>query len=344
LIGPASVWYNWQTYVAQKSVRMNGDALIYRTLLQDDLDGVRTHMLDECRRIPGTIRHPVNALIESGGKRLRPALVLLSSYLCNADRRQAVITAAAVEMLHTATLIHDDLIDEAAVRRGVGTLNAAWSPMVTVLAGDVVFSLAAKLIARGGSTTLMGRFATTLETICLGEIGQMFERNGDLPSVESYYRRIYAKTASLFSLCTEAGPVLAGCSARRVARGRRLGKLLGQAFQITDDVLDLMGATAELGKPVGSDLSQGLATLPVLIYEREHPADGRLRAVLARTSDRDTLHDLMADIRVSHAPQQAMAVAEGHAAEALHLIGEHPETPYRRALEEIAHFAVRRQY
>jgi octaprenyl-diphosphate synthase len=322
---------------------MNGNALIYRTLLQADLDNVRACMLDACRRIPGSIRYPVQALIESGGKRLRPALVLLSSYLCDVDHEQAITTAAAVEMLHTATLIHDDLIDNAAVRRGVRTLNAASSPMAAVLAGDVIFSLAAKLIARGGSTVLMHRFAETLETICLGEIGQMFERNGTLPSIESYYSRIYAKTASLFSLCMETGPMLASYPADKVAEGQQLGKLLGEAFQITDDVLDLVGSVAEMGKPVGTDLAQGLVTLPVLIYGREHPEDERLRAALAHEAGDTTVRDLMTAIQASQAPQQAMALAEAHIGESLSLIAKHPETPYRQALEEIARFAVYRQ-
>jgi geranylgeranyl pyrophosphate synthase len=323
---------------------MNGNALIYRTLLQEDLDGVRARMLDECSRIPGAIQHPVRALIESRGKRLRPALVLLSSYLCHVDHDQAIAAAAAVEMLHTATLIHDDLIDNAAIRRGVPTLNASWSPMASVLAGDVIFSLAAKLMARGESTTLMVRFAETLETICLGEIDQMFGRNGDLPSIDSYYRRIYEKTASLFSLCVETGPILAGYPARQIARSQQLGRLLGEAFQITDDVLDLMGSTPEMGKPVGTDLAQGLVTLPVLLYGRDHPTDARLHAALTHNADDSQLRDLLADIRASQAPRQAMALAEGHVAEALRLIDAYPESPHRRALEEIAHFAVQRQY
>jgi geranylgeranyl pyrophosphate synthase len=323
---------------------MNENALTYRTLLQADLEDARMQMLDECRRIPETIRHPVNALIESGGKRLRPALVLLSAHLCHADREQAVAAAAAVEMLHTATLIHDDLIDNAGIRRGVGTLNAQGSPMVAVLAGDILFSLAAKFIARANNTALVHRFAETLETICLGEIGQMLGRNGALPSIDSYYQRIYAKTASLFSLCTEAGPILAGYPADTIALSRRLGKLLGEAFQITDDVLDLMGTTSDMGKPVGTDLAQGLATLPVLIYERDHPADARLHAVLAQKAGPTTLQGLIADIRGSLAPQQAMALAAARTEEALTLIRDYPESPHRLALEEIARFAVYRQY
>ncbi len=322
---------------------MKGNALIYRTLLHEDLKDVRTRILDECRRIPETIRRPVDLLIESGGKRLRPALVLLSSHLYHADRSQAVTAAAAVELLHTATLIHDDLIDQAAIRRGVDTLNATWSPMATVLAGDVIFSQAAKVMARDENTVLMQRFAETLETICLGEIGQMFGRNGNLPSIDSYYRRIYAKTASLFSLCMETGPILAGCPAHTIARSRRLGRLIGEAFQITDDVLDLTGSMSEMGKPVGSDLSQGLATLPVLMYAREHP-DPRLHAVIVQRANGAILHDLIDDIRQSEAPQQALALAESHAGEALMLIREHPETPYRRALEEIVQFAIERRH
>lgn len=323
---------------------MSADTLQYRTLLCEDLEDVRALMLSECLGVPSQLRLPIQMLIEGGGKRLRPALVLLSSKLSQVDRDKALVTAAAVEMLHTATLIHDDLIDDAAVRRGVHTLNAHWTPTATVLAGDVIFALAAKLIARAGSPSLVQRFAETLETICLGEIGQMFGRNGDVPSIERYYRRIYAKTASLFSLCVESGPVLAEGSQTIIERGQRLGRLIGEAFQIADDVLDLMGTPAQMGKPVGTDLAQGLVTLPVLLYAQAHPEDARLDQVLHGTPGESDVNDLILAIRASDAPTEAMTRAEAHADEALTLMQAYPDGPYRRALEEIVRFAVRRRY
>jgi geranylgeranyl pyrophosphate synthase len=301
-------------------------------------------MLDHIEITPQATRVAVAAIINGGGKQLRPALTLLSSHICEADRGKALVSAAAVEMLHTATLIHDDLIDQTLIRRGVETLNAAWTPAATVLAGDIVFALAAKLISHSESPRLVRRFAETLETICAGEIQQMFEGHGVIPPIEAYYARIFAKTASLFSLCVETGAILAGCSDAEAQRARRFGKLLGEAFQIADDVLDLMGDTAVLGKPVGTDLRQGLVTLPVLRYYERHPDDARLQMVLNVEADEQSFLALIHDIQASDAPEWAMQQAETHIEEALDLLNVHPDTPYRRAMEEIARFSVRRRH
>ncbi len=323
---------------------MNQDALHYRHLLQEDLDQVNALLATGFDDIPDVAREPIRTLILSGGKRLRPALVLLSSYACSANHAQALFAAAGVEMLHTATLIHDDLIDSTLVRRGVVTLNSLWSPMTTVLAGDYVFALAAKMIARSDNTGLVTRFAETLATICSGELDQIFSRNGTLPSFEAYYRRIFAKTASLFALCMEVGPILACRPPEELARARQIGRRLGEAFQIADDVLDLMGSESLLGKPVGNDLRQGVITLPVLRYAQQQPQDERLRAVLDHNSDEAVLGSLIADVRSSDAAEWAMKRAEVHAQEALELARAYPDTPHRTALEEIIRFSVRRQF
>ncbi|MGC9468042.1 MAG: polyprenyl synthetase family protein [Anaerolineae bacterium] len=323
---------------------MNGNRLKYRALIQRELDEVQSLMMSAADAIPRPLREPVRRLINAGGKRLRPALVLLSSGVCGADPARASLAAAGVEMLHTATLIHDDFIDSSTMRRGVATLNAHWTAPATILTGDIVFALAAKLIARSDSSLLVHRFAETLETICVGEIDQMLGKNGNLPSIEGYYRRIYAKTASLFSLCVESGPILAGCSDEAIERGRRFGHLLGEAFQITDDVLDLRGTAQLLGKPVGTDLRQGLVTLPVLLYNRQRPEDPRVQAVLTHTADEETLQGLIEDLGSSGATERAMERARSHAEEARRLLYLHPDSAYRQALDELLSFAVRRQY
>jgi len=320
-------------------------ALQYRSLLRDELETVRDLMLAECANIPAPIQRPIEMLIDGGGKRLRPALVLLYAHMCGADHQKALLVAAGVEMLHTATLVHDDLIDGARIRRGVETLNFRWSPTATVLSGDTMFALAAKLIARTTDSALALRFAETLESICAGELRQMLSRDdGAVPSVEAYQQRIFAKTASLFALCAEAGPILAAQDRQAVSDAHQFGKLLGDAFQITDDVLDIMGTAESLGKPVGSDLRQGLATLPVITYSQAFPDDSRLRAVLQHEADDGTTQALIDDIRTSGAADRAMALADSQIALAGPLLNRYADTEYRRAVEEIAHFSVRRRY
>ncbi len=318
--------------------------LQYQTLLRDDLEATRGLLVASCRCIPEPVRQPVEQLIGGGGKRLRPALVLLLARMCEADHSRALLAAAAVEMLHTATLIHDDVIDNATLRRGVQTLNATWPETAAVLAGDIVFSQAAKLIAQTRVPLIVERFAIALETICVGELGQMFRANGSLPTRADYFSRIFAKTASLFALCTEIGPLLATSSLDAVDRARQFGRLLGEAFQITDDVLDLVGDSHKIGKPVGVDLRQGLATLPVLLYAERWPDDPRVAEILIGRADEPTTQGFISDLLLSGATDRAMEYAEARTAEALSLLHQFHDSVHRRALEELVHFSVDRAY
>ncbi len=320
----------------------NETPLQYRRLLGHELTVVQDLMLAECSSIPLPLRDAVEALVMGGGKRLRPAIVLLFAHMCEADPDKALTTAAGVEMLHTATLVHDDLIDHARTRRGIETLNAHWSTPATVLTGDIVFALAAKLIARSENPLLVQRFAETLEVICTGELEQLFGRHQGLPTLETYYARVFAKTGSLFALCAQSGPILAGCADQLVEQAYRFGALLGQAFQIADDVLDFVGDPRTMGKPIGSDLREGIVTLPVMEYINSHPGDDRVRVIFESHSDESTIHALVEAIRASHAPERAMARARAHAEEALTLIQRYPESPQRAAVAEIVNFAVHR--
>ncbi len=322
---------------------MRASELQYRELLADELQTVQQFLLHPQRDMPPDLSSAVEALVLRGGKRLRPALVLLSAHICGADVEQTIPLAAAIEMLHTATLIHDDIIDEAPLRRGAHTLNALRSPGAAVLAGDIVFSWAARFAAQVGNPSVMRRFAETLTTICAGELRQLYRRHF-LPTVEEYYRRIFAKTASLFALATEVGSMLAGCPPAEVRRWRDIGRLLGEAFQIADDVLDLTGDETALGKPIGGDLRQGIITLPVLRYLEQHPDDDRVKTILYHPDDIELLHAFLTDFRRSEAAEWAIAQARAHVDQALTLLALYPETPYRLAVEEIAHFSVRREH
>ncbi|MGC9393237.1 MAG: polyprenyl synthetase family protein [Anaerolineae bacterium] len=331
---------------------MKSKELPYAMMLQDELLAVHATMLEIQQRLPDPIAPALASIINGGGKRLRPALVLLSAHIFDVDTTNAIPVAAAVEMLHTATLIHDDLIDNALVRRGKQTLNANWSAAATVLTGDVAFAWAAELATRSQNLKLVERFSETLAVICNGELNQMFANRNQLPTETSYYDRIFAKTASLFALAAESGPLLACRPKADIQKLQTFGKLLGEAFQIVDDVLDFMGDEAKLGKPIGGDLRQGIITLPVLHYCHRHPDDVRIRTILAtagykhnaQVRDENIIEPLIADLRQSDAAEWAMQQAETRSAEAQALLETYPDTPYRQAMQEIAAFAVRRQY
>ncbi len=312
-------------------------------LIRDDLE--RTEALLRERPVDQheAIGAALDLLIGGGGKRLRPTLTLLSARLCGADLRQAIYAAAAVEMLHTATLIHDDLVDGSLVRRGVGTLNASWTPGATVLTGDYVFARAAYLVSLTDNVRLMSRFAETLMVICNGEVRQLFDGRRRQASCQEYEQRIYAKTASLIALSAEAGAILAAADARTMGALRAYGERLGLAFQIVDDVLDFVADEETLGKPVGSDLRQGLITLPTLCYLEEHPDDPAVRRALENPTD-EAVRTAVQIIAASPATGQALQTARQHAEQAKAALHPLADDPYRAALLELADFTIRRRF
>ncbi|OQX62518.1 MAG: hypothetical protein B5M51_05940 [Anaerolinea sp. 4484_236] len=259
--------------------------------------------VEERMRAQADDRHPdlriaLQNLLAAGGKRVRPTLVLLVGNMLGADSERLITLAAAIEMLHTATLVHDDLIDGSLMRRGNDTLNAKWTPAATILTGDFVFARAANLAAQTGSLTVMEEFAETLAIIVSGELTQMFDSRG-LASRENYYQRIYAKTASLFELSTSGAAIISPVEPKTVETARVFGHQLGMAFQIVDDILDFTGEQAAIGKPVGSDLLQGLITLPALYYIETHPDDEQVRALLGGEYHNEKRMKLLVECRIA---------------------------------------------
>jgi geranylgeranyl pyrophosphate synthase len=282
-------------------------------------------------------------LMRAGGKRIRPAIALLIAGIFDVNFEQSVSLAAAVEMLHTATLVHDDLLDNSPLRRGVPTLNADWPPNVVVLTGDYLFARAAHLGAQTDNVQVMTLFAQTLMAIINGEIGQMFSPRRI--SRDDYYQRIYAKTAALFVLATEAAAVLGNANAARLAAAREYGRSVGMAFQIVDDVLDFVGGPAEMGKLTGSDPRQGLITLPTICYLEAHPDDPDVQMLLGQQSENRAIAPrLVTAIRESDAIHQTMQTACEFAARAQLALEMLPDSIYTAALYALADYIVDRNW
>ena len=305
--------------------------------------------VEELMRVQADEHHPelraaLHHLLGAGGKRIRPTLGLLVGNMLGADPRTLITLAAAVELLHTATLVHDDLIDGALLRRGNPTLNARWSPATTVLTGDFIFARAAKLAAETNCLPLMRLFAETLAIIVNGELTQLFTSHG-IASRENYDQRIFAKTASLFEMSARAAAMISPVDEATVEAMKDYGYQLGMAFQIVDDILDFNGEQAEVGKPVGSDLLQGLITLPTLHYIEDHPDDLDVQALLEGNTDanRDMMLRLVQSIRKSDAISRSMNEAEKYVAEALRALADIPAGTERQALEDLAHYIVDRR-
>lgn len=290
-----------------------------------------------------TLDAAISHLLASGGKRIRVTITLLTGGMLGAEIENLVSLAAAIESLHTATLVHDDLIDGALIRRGIPTLNAQWSPAATVLTGDFIFARAAQFAAETNSVSVMGLFARTLATIVNGEVKQLFESRGNI-SREDYYRRIYAKTASLFEAATASAAMLSPVSEEQVKKIGQFGYEVGMAFQIVDDILDYTGKQLTMGKPVASDLRQGLITLPALYYIEENPGNTDIVTILQNEfCDDDCIQRLVDSIRGSGAIQKSLDEAQESITRAENLLSEFPDTEERQALIDLARYIVGRE-
>jgi geranylgeranyl pyrophosphate synthase len=310
-------------------------------LVRSQLPAVEMRMRAGAGNHHPNLDEAIEHLLSSGGKRIRPTLTLLTGGMLGADPARAVTLAAAIEMLHTATLVHDDLIDGSVLRRGLPTLNSRWGAGATVLAGDYVFARAAQLAAQTGSLPLMEIFARTLMTIVNGEITQLFHaRQGD--TREDYFNRIYAKTASLFELSTEAAALLGDSPPGTVAAMKDYGYHIGIAFQIVDDLLDFVGDEEQVGKPLATDLRQGIVTLPTLYYMQARHDDPDLALVFEGRATEESLRRLVDAIRRSGAVERSIEEARDFASIGEANLAGMPEGSERTALYELARYVVER--
>lgn len=315
-------------------------------LVADDLEAVgrliRERMASEhAPRIPAISAH----LIEAGGKRLRPILTLAAAKLCGYDGADHVRLAAVVEFIHTATLLHDDVVDESEKRRGRASANILWDNKSSVLVGDYLFARAFQLMVETGSLRVLDILSGAAAVIAEGEVLQLTTARDLATSRARYDQVIRGKTAALFAAATEVGGVVAGVPEAQVAALRRYGDGLGMAFQLADDLLDYGGATAALGKNTGDDFREGKITLPVILaVERGSEAD---RAFWARciAKGEQTEGDLARAVELLHrtgALADTLAAARRHGAAAVEALQAFEDGPMRRALSEIARFVTDR--
>jgi octaprenyl-diphosphate synthase len=315
-------------------------------LLGGDMDRVntliRTRMASEhAPRIPEVTAH----LVEAGGKRLRPLLTLAAARLCGYEGEHHIRLAATVEFIHTATLLHDDVVDESARRRGRPTANLLWDNKSSVLVGDYLFARAFQLMVETGSLRVLDILANASAVIAEGEVLQLSAAANVTTSEPVYLLVIRGKTAALFAAATEAGAVIAGAPEAQVRALRAYGDALGMSFQITDDLLDYGGASAGLGKNTGDDFRERKVTLPVIRALAAGNAEERAfwARVIGKGDQRDgdfeTALELMTRCGSLESTRATALDYAGHARAAL---GPLPEGPIRRHLEDLADFVVAR--
>lgn len=316
---------------------------------QNDLDLVEQRLLQAARIDYPVVSSLVNGLVATGGKRLRPLLLLLASKAFTYHRDRAITAAAGVELLHTASLVHDDNIDRAALRRGQPTLNTQLSSGAVILIGDYLFAQSAILAAATESVRVVAIFASTLGAICDGQLLETLQAHDLGQDRASYEKRIYGKTASLFAGAAEMGAVIGQATETEIAEMRDFGGDIGMAFQIVDDILDLREGTQVLGKPAGNDLRQGVVTLPTMLYAATLAGDSPQREVLERIvageeTDDAVIGSVIDAIRASGAIDQAERIAGEYSASARSRLQIVRDESVRRQLDEIVDLTVIRSY
>ena len=318
-------------------------AVTFISPVLEEIKLVEERMRKQADEAHSDLRAALEHLLAAGGKRVRPTISLLVGNMLGAPLEQVVTLGAAVELLHTATLVHDDLIDGSLLRRGMPTLNARWSPPATVLTGDFLFARAAITAAETDHLPLMKLFSETLATIVNGELTQMFTSRG-LINRDNYYKRIYAKTASLFEMTSRAAAMVSPVDESVIESMRDFGYQIGMAFQIVDDILDFNGEQSTVGKPLGSDLLNGLVTLPAIYYAEANPNDPDVLSLPnGGWTNNENMTRLVDNIRASDSTKKAMLEADQHIDRALAILASMEACAERDALENLTKYIVDRK-
>ena len=310
-----------------------------------DLRIVEASLLRSIRDDPDVVAGPMEDLFEAGGKRIRPVLVLLSAKCGLYDLDRLIPAAMAVELTHAATLVHDDVIDRAAVRRGRPTVAARLGDEPAIVVGDYYFAKAYELAALTESPAVVAILARAVMGVCAGEVRQQAIRHRYSTSVDEYMRRIEAKTATLLAACCDIGALLGELTDQERSALRTYGRLLGLAFQIADDVLDYVGSEDEIGKPIGQDIAEGFATLPLMLAIEDPSVARELKQKLVdgHPLTGDQAHEVAEMVKTSRGPTQALERAREHASEARRQLTALHASEARDALAELAAYVVSRK-
>jgi len=313
-------------------------------LAHDDMSAVDILISSSLESDVALVSQVSKYIVTSGGKRLRPLLVLLASKALGYDGEQHIRSAAIVEFIHTATLLHDDVVDGSERRRGQETANAVFGNQASVLVGDFLYSRAFQMMVDIDSMRIMQILADATNTIAAGEVMQLMNVHDPDTTEESYHQVIYRKTARLFEAGAQIAAVLANRDASDEAAMINYGQNLGAAFQLVDDALDYNSSAEELGKNLGDDLAEGKATLP-LIYamQKGSNADKELIRNAILDGGLDQLENIQAIIESTGALQYTAARAQEAADTAIAALSDVPDSDYKRALIAIADFSVQRR-
>ena len=316
-----------------------------RTLVESDYKDVDQFILNCLQSDVALINELGRYIINSGGKRIRPLLVLLAARACEYQGRQHIELAAVIEFIHTATLLHDDVVDTSDLRRGKKTANAIWGNETAVLVGDFLYSRSFEMMTHIGNMQVMEILAKTTNTIAEGEVMQLLNCHDPETTEQRYYEVIRHKTAKLFEASSQLGAILGTQTETIVQAMASYGMHLGTAFQLIDDALDYNASAREIGKNIGDDLAEGKPTLP-LIHAMRHGTPGQI-AVIREAIEHGGLEHIDAvleAIETTHAITYTVDSAQREADLAIEALAVLPDSPFKNALYGLAEFSVDRSY
>lgn len=317
-----------------------------RSVVKSDFLAVNQFIVDQLHSEVPLVENIGRYIVKAGGKRMRPVLVLLAARSGNLQSEQHIPMASVIELIHTATLLHDDVVDMSTLRRGRPTVNAEWNNPSSVLVGDFLYSRAFQILVQIGNTAIMEIIADTTNKIAEGEVLQLIARNNPDSSENSYMEVIRSKTAILFQAAAQCGAILGGAGPTTETGLKNFGMHLGIAFQLIDDALDYDGDTTELGKNIGDDLTEGKPTLP-LIHAIEHSSNAQVelirQSLQSESVSEQMLMDVVQIVRDSGALDYTRKMAQEQAQAAASCLESVPPSEYRDALASMVEFSINRR-
>lgn len=316
-----------------------------RALVSEDLSATDRFIISQLASNIPLIKEMVEYVLTCGGKRVRPIVLLLSARALNPNTKQHIDLAAAVELIHTATLLHDDVVDKSSLRRGNKTANIIWGNNTSVLVGDFLYSRAFQIVVDQRHPAIIDIFANSTHFITEGEIMQLTNCKNPDTTEEYYFEIIHRKTAKLFEVSSQFGAMLATNDEPQIHAMRDYGKHLGMAYQLIDDALDYAQSAEQTGKTIGQDLSEGKCTLPLIQAMRKSKgADLALVRDAIKNGESSELENILGIIESTDAIKYTADTAKHHARLAREALVNIPASPYRKALEELSDFVVDRSY
>ena len=315
------------------------------SLSTPDMNRVNTYIQESLKSDVVLINQIANYIVASGGKRLRPMLLTLCAHACGYQGQHHIPLAAIIEFIHTATLLHDDVVDESDLRRGQQSAHAVWGNAASVLVGDFLYSRSFQMMVGLNSMRVMEVLADTTNTIAEGEVQQLLNMGDPEVNQQRYMQVIENKTAKLFEAACKLAAIISAKPIEVEEALAKYGNRLGSAFQIADDVLDYRGEAGTMGKNAGEDLAEGKPTLPlILARERCNEKERELLDEAIRNGGADDLNPVLAIIEKTDSINSAMEIARTHAGEARQAIRILHESPWRTALEQLADYSVNRNH